>query len=247
MTIAPEDTDLLQAYVDGELDPSRAAAMRERIACDPSLRAKHDSIISLRHLIREIPDSDVPLERLRAGAVAATSREIGTRANTWRSLAAAALIGAVLSGSATFYGLRQDRAEEISNFAVANHIRSLLAAQPFDVASSDRHTIKPWFTTKLPESPPVVDLGASRFMLAGGRVDVVLKDPVATIVYRRGAHAISLTTLRGSQEVKNGNFSGYNVKIWRDKDFTYVAVSDIPAPEIEDFARAFIDGLAQIQ
>lgn len=242
-----EDIDLMQAYADGELDPSHAATMRKMIDSDPAVRVRYDSILSLRRLIREIPDDDVPLDRLHKRVTAATSRVAAPRANSWRSLAAAVLIGAVLSGSATFYGLRQNSAEEVSNFAVANHIRSLLAAQPFDVASSDRHTIKPWFTTKLPESPPVVDLGAEGFMLAGGRVDVVVRDPVPTLVYRRGPHAISLTILRGDRAIAGGNISGYNVKTWHDRGFTFAAVSDLPVSDLDNFADAFKRGVSQLQ
>jgi anti-sigma factor RsiW len=237
------DDALLHAYTDGELDPSTSAAFERRLASDPDLRARLESILALRRLIRTVPDDDAPVDRLRAKAAIAINRPVVEKRNSWRDLAAAALIGAVISGSAVFFSIRPNPAEEISNFVVANHIRSLLAAQPFDVASSDRHTIKPWFTTKLPESPPVIDLSGDGFPLAGGRVDVVVHDPVATVVYRHGPHAISLTTLRGTRAVSMGNISGYNVRTWRDGDFTYIAVSDLPAADLDDFQRAFINGL----
>jgi anti-sigma factor RsiW len=247
-SLRDEDRLLLQAHADGELDLASAAALERRLASEPELRAQYEAILSLRRLIRSIPDEDVPLERLRAKVTSAIDRPIPERSsparkNSWRALAAAALVGAVLSGTGTFIGLQQQaNRQEIETFVVSNHIRSLLAEKPFDVASSDRHTIKPWFTTKLPESPPVVDLGASGFSLVGGRVDVVAGEPVASIVYRRGPHAISLTALRGVRDIPRNDISGYNVESWRDNNFTYVAVSDLPRETLNNFKRAFIAG-----
>lgn len=237
------DINLLQTYADGELDPAATAEVEKKLAADPKLRAQYQSILSLRRLIRTIPDDDVPLERLRAKAVSAVNSQRTDRRSSWRALAAAALLGAVLSGGGTLIGLQQFAArQEVTRFAVSNHIRSLLADKPFDVASSDRHTVKPWFTTKLPESPPVVDLAAKGFTLVGGRVDVVAGEPVASMVYRRGPHAISVTALRGARNIKGGDIAGYNVDTWHDDHFTYVAVSDISPETLDAFKQAFIAG-----
>lgn len=240
-----EDIRLIEAYADGELDAAAMLALERRFGSEPELRARYESVLALRRLVKSVSDDDVPIERLRAKATSAIDQSAARRLS-WRALAAAALIGAVLSGAGVgggvLFALRENQATEVARFAVANHARSLLAAQPFDVASSDRHTIKPWFTTKLPESPPVIDLSASGFTLAGGRVDVIGENPVATTVYRHGPHAISLMTLRGAQNVSAGNISGYNVKTWRDGEFTYVAVSDLPEDVLENFRQAFIAG-----
>ena len=132
-----------------------------------------------------------------------------------------------------------DQREEVASQVVAGHIRSLLASQPFDVASSDRHTVKPWFTARLPESPQVPDLAAQGFTLLGGRVDVIGHDPVATIVYKHAAHTVSVTTLRPGQSVSDRAIAGYNVRSWSDADFTYVAVSDLSAADLATFERVF--------
>jgi len=157
-------------------------------------------------------------------------------------LAAAAVFGAVISSSVMMAIGHFDQREEVAGQVVAGHIRSLLAPQPFDVASSDRHTVKPWFTARLPESPEVPDLATQGFALLGGRVDVIGHDPVATIVYKHAAHTVSLTTLRPGQSVSDQAVAGYNVRSWSDADFTYIAVSDLPAADLATFERVFCAG-----
>ena len=235
-----DDLERLSALADGELDAAAATALQRRLEAEPELRSRYEGVLSLRQAIRAIPDDGVPLERLQVkAALAARQPEAGAR-SSWRSLAAAALIGAALSATATFMSFQYNARQEVAAFAVSNHIRGLLAEKPFDVASSDRHTIKPWFTTKLPESPAVVDLAASGFTLVGGRVDVIAGDPVPTVVYRRGPHAISLTTLRGVRAIPERSISGYNIKTWENDGFTYVAVSDLPPETLENFRQAYL-------
>ena len=238
------DDGLLQAHLDGELDPVSAAAFKQHLAADPGLRARYESLLSLRRLLHAVPRDDVPVDRLRSRIDAAVERKTGGH-RSWRALAAAVLIGAVLGAAGTIALVRSDSGREASSLVVTNHIRGLLAPQPFDIASSDRHEIKPWFTSRLPESPQIVDLGGDGFSLLGGRVDVLGEQPVATVVYRHGGHTISLTTLRGSRTVSGGSIAGYTVRTWREGEFTYVAVADLPDADLDRFQRAFLAGLSR--
>ena len=242
--LSRDDENLLQAHVDGELDPASAAAFERRLASESALRMRYETALLLRHLLRAVSDDDVPLERLRAKINAAIAAPVAN-GRSWRALAAAALIGVVVGAAATVAIVRVDAGRETSSLVVTNHIRGLLAPQPFDIASSDRHTIKPWFTRRLPESPQIVDLEGDGFPLVGGRVDVVGEQPVATVVYHHGGHIVSLTTLRGAHTVPGGSIAGYNVKTWRQGEFTYLVVADLPEGDLEAFKRAFLAGLSQ--
>jgi anti-sigma factor RsiW len=202
-------------------------------------------LLSLRQGVRSLPQADLPpglQARIQSRLDAERPSNVTVlRRRTWsyQALAAAAVFGAVLSSSVMMTVEQFGQRENVANQVVAGHIRSLLAPQPFDMASSDRHTVKPWFTARLPVSPQVPDLAAQGFALLGGRVDVIGHDPVATIVYKHAAHTVSLTTLRPGQSVSEQTIAGYNVRSWSDPDFTYVAVSDLPSADLATFERAF--------
>jgi anti-sigma factor RsiW len=251
MIASLNDSDELQlsAYCDGELDPVSAIAFERRLADDAALKAQYDRLLSLRRAVRSLPQADLPpglRDRIQSaidaeGPKPAVSPRTSPRQRSWslQALAAAAVFGAVIASSVMLTIERYDQRQQVAGEVVAGHIRSLMAPQPFDIASSDRHTVKPWFTSRLPVSPQVPDLAAQGFALLGGRVDVVGHDPVATIVYKHAAHTLSLTTLRSGQSVSEQAIAGYNVRSWTDADFTYVAVSDLPAADIATFERLF--------
>ena len=250
MIASVTDNDELQlnAYCDGELDLASATAFERRLVDDELLRAQYTRLTSLRQAFGSLPQSDVPAG-LRARIQSTLDAERPNRASvlrqrswSFRALAAAAVFGAVASSSVMMTIGHFDQRENIASEVVAGHIRSSLAPQPFDVASSDRHTVKPWFTARLPESPQVPDLAAQGFTLLGGRVDVIGHDPVATIVYKHAAHTVSLTTLRAGQSISDQAIAGYNIRSWSDTNFTYVAVSDLPAADLATFERVFSTG-----
>jgi anti-sigma factor RsiW len=128
-----------------------------------------------------------------------------------------------------------------ADMVVASHVRALMAAQPVDVVSSDRHTVKPWFNGRIPESPRVVDLANEGFPLVGGRIDVIGRTPVPTLVYRRRQHLISLSEVPAGRTLatSQGQIAGYNVVSWSDNGIAYWAVSDVAAADLDAFAKAF--------
>jgi anti-sigma factor RsiW len=259
-SIADSDELKMNAYCDGELDPASAIEFERRLADDEFLKARYNRLLSLRRAVRSLPQDDLP-PGLRArieSALAADrpSQSVGAgrsmrpalagrlRQRSWsfQALAAAAVLGAVLSSSVMLTIERYDLREDVARQVVAGHIRGLLAPQPFDIASSDRHTVKPWFTSRLPESPQVPDLAAQGFVLVGGRVDVIGHDPVPTIVYKHAAHTVSLTTLPPGHAVSDQAIAGYNVRSWSDPQFSYIAVSDLASADLAAFERAFSGG-----
>ena len=235
---------LLSAYFDGELDPVSASQFERRLESDKALRARYDRLQNLRQAVRSMPQIDIPPglpARIQSRLDTERPSNVVPLRRSWslQALAAAAVFGAVISGSVMMTIDQFGQRDNVASQVVASHIRGLLAPQPYDIASSDRHTVKPWFTSRLPASPQVPDLSAQGFTLLGGRVDVVGHDPAATIVYKRAAHTVSLTTLRPGQSVPDQTIAGYSVRSWSDADFTYVAVCDLPDADLAKFERAF--------
>jgi anti-sigma factor RsiW len=118
-----------------------------------------------------------------------------------------------------------------------------MASQPIDVVSTDRHTVKPWFGGRVPEAPRVADLAKEGFPLVGGRLDVVGRTPVPTLVYRYRNYLISLTAVPVSG-VANATqvlhaVDGYSVVSWTNDGVAYWALSDISASVLEHFVQLF--------
>jgi len=236
---------LVNAYLDGELDPANALGVTQQIDKEPALASEAERVKALRQAIyTHLPREEAP-PRLRAkieSSVGDLKRE--RMWPTWRALAASIALTALVSSAATWLTVGgQQQPTIIADALVSDHIRALMASEPVDVISTDRHTVKPWFNGRITSSPRVVDLTKEDFTLIGGRVDVVARIPVSTLVYRRAKHLISLTAMPAESRLELDKsprtVSGYNVVRWVDNGVSYWAVSDLEANQLEDFARLF--------
>jgi len=163
----------------------------------------------------------------------------------WRQMAASIALTAFLASGATQW-LMVSNAPESFAVAVANgHRRSLLAATPVDIVSSDRHTVKPWLDGRIGVSPPAPDMAKDGYALLGGRVEVIGDRPMPALVYRHHEHLITLVAAPRQDEAKSVpvaddlSAGGFLLVHWTDDAFSYWAISDAERPALDDFAARY--------
>jgi anti-sigma factor RsiW len=224
------------AALDGELDVSQRLAFEEELRRSPELAAEYERLRALRRTIREHAPREAAPERLRARIEALAGAPPRRAAPRWPALAAGLAAAAALAG---YWAGRSGGDPELAAL-VAGYQRAALSGQPIDVASSDRHTVKPWLAARAPLGALVLDLAEDGFPLVGGRIDIVDARPVPTLVYRRREHLISVTELPlAGAGGGAATLEGYHVVRWRDRERAYVAISDLDASELQAFVADF--------
>jgi anti-sigma factor RsiW len=257
----------LNAALDGELDAIGSLAFERELRDDPTIAAEYQRLTKLRDsILHHAPREDAPqaladsIAALTASAPAAPPPQAATapaatvvpfRRRAWLDSRALAMapsfavlgfaVGAGLTSLRTSMGSGDVAQNLVSDFA-----RAAIAGQPFDVASSDRHTVKPWLADRTTVSASIVDL-APRFPLVGGRVAVINRIPTPTLVYRHNEHLVAVTELPLSPKGPRGTggietIDGYHVARWSDANLAYVAVSDMDETALGEFVEAFRRG-----
>ena len=244
---------LLNAALDGELDAAGMIDVEARLAADPALAAHYARLVALRAALRpRLPRERAP-DALRARVIALAQAPAPARPAPrptmrlsdprWRALAACLLLGVALGAGGVDLFASRGQGDQVQDAIVAGFIRGRLSGQTVDVATSDRHTVKPWFAGKIAGATTVVDLKSEGFPLVGGRIDVVAGTPVATLVYQRREHQIALSEMpasgAASRAPKDAARDGYSLHEWTDGGRLFAAVSDLPPAELEAFGEAF--------
>lgn len=167
---------------------------------------------------------------------------LGPRAAALPGLGWGVALTVALAAAAGFaLDARRAATEHAVDEIVASHVRAGLSSRDIDVISTDRHTVKPWFNGRLDFAPPVVDLSASGFALAGGRLDYVGQRRVAVLVYRYRQHVIDVYVWpsgEGGARPYATVSQGYALDRWEAAGMTWWAVTDAEPSALAAFRTA---------
>ena len=121
------------------------------------------------------------------------------------------------------------------------HVRSMGKGPLFQVASSDRHTVKPWFQGKVDYAPEVPDLGDFGFELLGGRVERLDGHDTAALAYKFHKHIIStfILPMERTVPIERLQLRGFNIIHWSDGVMQVWALTDAEANELDRFGLAW--------
>jgi anti-sigma factor RsiW len=254
-------TQVLDAHIDGELDHATSGEIAAHLTECAACTALRDQRLALRQALRrnapyfKAPATLAPaIRRSLAQAIEPASDtpqaiakprapRFGWRLSlSWFQAAAFASIAA-FAGLISGYWLAQPQPDyPLRDPAVASHVAALAPTrQLIQVASSDRHTVKPWFQGKVDFAPPVKDLKDDGFVLVGGRLDQIADKPAAAVVYQVRKHVINLFVWRAADRATDAiaasSLRGFSVVTWATDGLRFAAVSDVDPRDLTRFAQ----------
>lgn len=241
----PAAKELIEAYVDGELDATQKSEVRGHLEGCISCAEEHWRLLEMRNDLRK---GDLYykapahlLDRVAKSLRRETRTEVRPRAVPWNWMAVAAsiLLAVSVGWNVHFLQSRQASPDRIASEILSNHVRSLTENHLLDVPSSDQHTVKPWFNGRIDFSPAVKDFAGQGYPLVGGRIDYVDEKPAAVLVYRHAKHVINVftwpeTSGSGVREVRR---RGFNLVEWTSAGMTSWAVSDLNLTDLREFVK----------
>ncbi len=242
-----ECRDLLDAYLDNELDAAGVRAVQQHLRECSDCRAALAELRDLQTILRRPEMRYQAPVGLRDNITAALARESAEHLIPSRSsrkviplfvvLAAAAAL--VIVAGLTWFGIGQlfspSPQKQLVAELVQSHRRSLSADHLVDLTSSEQAALKSWFAAKAGFTPPVWELGQKDFELVGGRLDYVKERRAAVLVYRQDNHVINVfmwpTTNRSELEGEASSQEGWQLMHWRRNGIACWAVTDA-SPEV---------------
>lgn len=243
-----DKTLLVQAYFDGEIDAGQALDIEEHLKSCPTC----PDLLAEDRRLRAALRTTLPYHRATDRLVEAIAGRSKTHKPSplhgafGRAGARRGFVSGVFGGAAStlaaamlaFFLIAPGTSDLVVEDVTTAHMRSLMANHLIDVASSDRHTVKPWFNGRVDVSPPVADFSAEGFVLVGGRLDYVNRRAVAAVVYQRGHHIINLFSWPdgGKPLPLAVTHNGYHLLFWRSGDLVFCAVSDVAPADLAELA-----------
>jgi anti-sigma factor RsiW len=235
--------DKIGAYLDNELSQADDLAMSRHLrTCQDCAMAALGSRKLKVSIKRAAGGTFVPSPEFRSRigkAIAPRSRSLPSWLPGF-ALAATAIIVVAVGVGLLLRPRQHDVFAEITDL----HVSTLASANPVDVISTDRHTVKPWFQGKLPFTFDLPELQNSEFHLIGGRMAYVAQGPGAQLLFGVRKHQISAFVFQ-----ERGSFAGlgaasktsqnlaFNLETWTDRGLRYVVISDASATDVLALAK----------
>jgi anti-sigma factor RsiW len=237
----------IQAYADEELALEKSLEVEEHLKGCPICSQEYERIQALRSALRKNapslyfkPSEDFS-RRLRTSLKKQVSPKVFPSFFRWPRWGLAASLGVVLLVFSSMWLSSRSSRDVLIDQVVAGHVRSLMGNHLTDVASTDQHTVKPWFNGRVDFSPMVKDFSDKGFALIGGRLDYLQERPVAALVFQRRQHFINLFSWPGAaaKNVRTEEIDrrGYHLLHWEQSGMNYWLISDLDPKELKDLSE----------
>jgi anti-sigma factor RsiW len=236
------DLSAASAYVDGEFAAPEAEAFEVHMAGCARCTAEVASLMKLKREMRVAKMQFAPSAefrmRMRKQVVASVSKEKSTQKKwAWPAMMAmAAALLVVVSVGVMRMPSKSGGWDEVADL----HVTAMASVNPYDVVSSDRHTVKPWFQGRIPFSFNIPEMAGTGYELLGGRLVYLHQQPVAQLIVARGAHRISVLVSRddsGAGVDENGGVhNSFHTASWRAGELRFRVVGDADAGAIDGLA-----------
>lgn len=245
-------TEKLDAYFDGELPSSEARALQEHLRGCATCAAEGLAKVQQKLAVKTAGQKFVPDPAFRARiakSIAArqpsSTSSLSLLRRGWLPVFEIATVAAVLLiGAALFLTLHRGRSDQqLMSELVDQHVATLASANPVDVVSTDRHTVKPWFAGKIPFTFNLPELQNSPFVLVGGRVSYLSQSPGAELMFRVRQHQISVFIFqeRGLPDGRENEAArtslSFEVRNWRHDGLRYFVIGDASGQDLDKLSE----------
>jgi anti-sigma factor RsiW len=243
----------LDAYLDDELDAAQSRALGEHLRGCSACASEALQRVQMKRAVQIAGKRYEASAQLRSQI--AQSITAGPRAGQgrygfrfWRLVFLPALALLIAAIGLTWYQGSQNAARQRVYGELADlHVATLASANPVDVLSTDRHTVKPWFQGKIPFTFNLPELQGSEFSLLGGRVSYLEQTPGAHMIFLARKHEISVFIFpeRGAdmRSMRSGpaNQLSFNFESWTQNGLQYFVVGDANADDIRALSQLLQD------
>ena len=242
--MADEFTAKLDVYLDGELPSIEMKAIDAHVRGCPLCAADVISRVQMKRATQSAGKRYKPSPEFRQRIqqqIASRPRERMSRA--WMT-ASAVLATLLIAGLVNTYIGREHMKQEQAFSEVADlHVAALASPNTVDVASSDRHTVKPWFQGKIPFTFNLPELQNTEFTLVGGRIAYLGQAPGAELIFQIRKHYVSVFIFQehAAPELRSGSgvrkHVSFNYETWAEGGLRYIAISDTTGEDISKLAE----------
>jgi anti-sigma factor RsiW len=238
----------LDAYLDGELPSADAAALSAHMRACGSCAADALERVQLKRSVAVAGKRFEPSAELRAKITKIAGTKPQRQSSwAWRMLLLPAMLVIILSVGVDFYMTRESsRRARVYGELADLHVATLASANPVDVISTDKHTVKPWFEGKIPFTFNLPELQGTDFTLAGGRVTYLEQTPGAQLIYHIRKHEISVFIFQdrdgmGRATSEPNHAFSFTMENWTQNGLRYYVVGDVGAEDVKALSRLFRD------